>query len=145
MLFYRTTHRHAYRHANRIGAHRLRDRAPGRVNGDRVRSAGCPGRESWRQRSVSGVAVGGSVRISERAKRGRPRSVHSGRGTSDARAGGIPGNRSSAPCAQLEEPGRAAGRIRLHAGPFTYHSRPLVALDRGHHTTQRQDRTSVFH
>jgi len=145
VLFYRITHRHAYRHASRIGIHRLRDRAPGRVNGDRVRGAGYPGRESWRQRSVFRVAVGGSVRIPERAKRGRSRSVHSGRGTSDARAGGVPGNRSPAPCAQLEESGRAAGRIRLHARPFTRHSWPLVALDRGHHRAQRQDRTSVFH
>jgi hypothetical protein len=122
-------HCHAYRHASRVGAHRLRDRAPGRVNGNRVRGAGCPGRDARRQRPVAGVAVGGSVRIPERAERGRPRGLHPGRGTPDARAGGIPGNRPPAPCAQLEEPGRATGRIRLHVRPFTHHPRPLVALD----------------
>jgi len=85
------------------------------------------------------------VWIQERAERGRPRGVRPGRGAPDARAGGVPRNGSPSPGAQLEEPRRAASRIRLCARTFAHYSRPPVAPDRGHHRAQRQDRTSVLH
>jgi len=64
-----------------------------------------------RQSSDDGVAVRGGVWIQKRAERGRPRGVRPGRGAPDARAGGVPGNGPPSPSAQLEEPGRAKGRI----------------------------------
>jgi len=127
-------HHHADRHDSHVSSHRLCDRAQGG-----------PGRDAQRQRSNVAVAVGGGVRIPKRTERCRPRGVRPGRGAPDARAGGVPGNGPPAPGAQLEESGRAAGRIRLRAGPFAHHPRPPVAPDRGHHRTQRQDRTSLLH
>lgn len=84
------------------------------------------------------------MRLPERAERGRARGVRPGCGAADAGARRVPGHGSSAPGAELEEPGRAAGRVRLRPRTFGYHARSPVAPDRGYHRAQRQDRSSVL-
>lgn len=131
-------------------AHHARDHASRRSSHSRLRARGLRGQTRTGRASPGPAAasagrrrdaavrrrrgpVGRGVRLSERAGRSPARDVRPGRGAPDARAGRVPRHGSPASRPQLEEPRRAASRVRLPARPFGHHARSPVARDRGYH------------